>query len=310
VEKRRRIGAYGIARDERGRVLLVRSSPRSNHPGKWVLPGGGLNHGEDPNLGVLREFREETGLDVAVTGLREVFADFVEFPWRGVIIHHDRIIFDVDVVGGSLIGEINGTTDLPMWIDPEEFPSLDLNPFAARVLGVSALQPADEVRRPVTPDEADEVLSDGRALRNGRRVVRFGAYGVVTDSRDRVLLSLISEGYPGAGSWHLPGGGTDWGEQPAQGLLREIYEESEQLGVVTGLVKVGARHNPAAMGPEGEPLDWYTVRAVFTVYVANPTAARVTESAGSTSAARWFDRSELRDIPLSDLARGELLHMG
>jgi ADP-ribose pyrophosphatase YjhB (NUDIX family) len=141
-------------------------------------------------------------------------------------------------------------------------------------------------------------------------VVRFGSYGVVTDSRERILLSLISQGYPGAGTWHLPGGGTDWGEQPAEGLLREVYEESGQLGVVTGLVRVGARHNPAALGPEGEPLDWYTVRAVFNVYVANPTEPRVTESAGSTEQSRWFARSELDTFPLSDLARGELLHIG
>ncbi|HEX6683800.1 MAG TPA: NUDIX domain-containing protein [Candidatus Limnocylindrales bacterium] len=310
MEKRRRIGAYGIARDDRGRILLVRSSPRSNNPGKWVLPGGGLDHGEDPNLGVVREFREETGLDIAITGLRDVFADFVEFRWRNVILHHDRIVFDVEVTGGELVGESGGTTDLPAWVAPEEIPSLDLNPFAARVLGVPTVNP-DDARRPEAADEAGETASDGRAFdERTKRVVRFGAYGVVTDSRDRVLLSLISEGYPGAGRWHLPGGGTDWGEQPGEGLLREIYEESEQRGEVTGLVKVGARHNPAAMGPEGEPLDWYTVRAVFNVYVADPTEARVTESAGSTAQARWFSRSELRQIDLSDLARGELLHNG
>jgi 8-oxo-dGTP diphosphatase len=308
VEKRRRIGAYGIARDDQDRILLVRSSPLSNNPGKWVLPGGGLDHGEDPNLGVVREFQEETGLEIAITGLREVFADFVKFPWRNVIIHHDRIIFEVEVVGGTLLGEVGGTTDLPMWVPRDEVPSMDLNPFTARVLGVSTVDPV-EARRPESADEAGETAKDGRGIGDARRVVRFGSYAVVTDSRDRVLLSLISEGYPGAGHWHLPGGGTDWGEQPDEGLLREIYEESEQLGVVTGLVKVGARHNPAAMGPEGEPLDWYTVRAVFNVYVANPTEARVTESAGSTAQARWFSRLELGDLPLSDLARSELLHV-
>jgi len=307
VEKRRRIGAYGIARDEQDRVLLVRSSPRSNNPGKWVLPGGGLDHGEDPNLGVVREFHEETGLEIAITGLREVFSDFVKFPWRNVILHHDRIVFNVKVVGGALLGEADGTTDLPRWVPPDEVGSLDLNPFTARVLGMSTVN-LGEAPRPETADEAGETASDGRSLAGPKRVVRFGSYGVVTDSRDRILLSLIADGYPGAGHWHLPGGGTDWGEQPAEGLLREVYEETEQLGVVTGLVGVGARHSPAALGPEGEPLDWYTVRAVFSVYVANPTEPRVTEAAGSTEQSRWFERSQLGEIPLSDLARGELLH--
>ena len=272
-----------------------------------MLPGGGLDHGEDPNHGVVREFHEETGLEIAIIGLREVFADFVRFPWRNVILHHDRIIFDVEVVGGTLVGEANGTTDLPLWVPRDEVTSLDLNPFTARVLGVSTLDPGD-VPRPARADVAGETAPDGRGLADTKRVVRFGSYGVVTDSRDRVLLSLIAEGYPGAGHWHLPGGGTDWGEQPAEGLLREVYEESGQLGVVTGLVGVGARHTPAALGPEGEPLDWYTVRAVFNVYVANPSEPRVTESAGSTGQSRWFSRSELHGIPLSDLASSELLH--
>ncbi|WP_117213098.1 NUDIX domain-containing protein [Allorhizocola rhizosphaerae] len=306
MEKRRRIGAYGIARDDQGRILLVRSSELSNNPGKWVLPGGGLDHGEDPNLGVVREFREETGLDVRPVGLREVSADRVEFPWRGVVLHHDRIIFDVEIVGGSLIGENNGTTDLPAWVSEGELAMLDLNPFAARVLGLPHAH--ERIERPERADEAGEVASDGRALADVKRVTRFGAYGVVTDPSGRVLLSLISAGYPGAGAWHLPGGGTDWGEQPAEGLLREIYEESEQIGVVKGLRRVGARHNPAAMGPEGEPLDWYTVRAVFDVYVPEPGVPRVTEAAGSTADARWFARGSLPDLNLTDLARHELLH--
>ncbi len=309
MEKRRRIGAYGIARDRDGRILLVRSSPRSDNPGLWVLPGGGLDHGEDPNLGVVREFWEETGLEIAVTGLREVFADVAGFPGRDVVMHHDRIIFDVEAAGGELRGETGGTTDLPAWFAPEELDDLELNPFTARVLGRSIVDGGVPPRRPERADEANEVSVDGRAIDGNRRVLRFGAYGVVTDSAGRVLLSLISEGYPGAGTWHLPGGGTDWGEQPAEGLLREIYEESGQLGMVTELLKVGSRHNPAALGPEGEPLDWYTVRAVFNVYVSNPTEARVHESQGSTADSRWFDRSQLDKFPLSDLARGELLHI-
>lgn len=305
MHKRRRIGAYGVGYDESGRVLLVRSSALSNHPGMWALPGGGLDHGEDPVKGVVREVFEETGLRVAVTGIREVFADLVEFPWRDVILHHDRIIFDVEVVGGTLAGEADGTTDLPKWVPRSELESLDLLGFVAHTLAVSKV----ENRlwpRPEVPDEAGEMHANGRDITGAKRVMRFGAYGVVTDPAGRVLLSLISDGYPGAGTWHLPGGGTDWGEQPAEGLLREIYEESEQAGVVGDVRRVGARHNPAAHGPEGTPYDWYTVRAVFDVTVPTPTVPRVTEAAGSTARSRWFARDELATIPLSDLARSEL----
>lgn len=309
MEKRRRIGAYGIARDERGQVLLVRSSERSNHPGRWTLPGGGLDHGEDPNTGVVREFFEETGLVVEPTRLIDVNSDLVEFPWRGVLLHHDRIFFEVKIVGGALLAEADGTTDRAEWVAPQDFPGLNLVPFTAHLLGVSNV--VSEVNRtPEIPDEHGETAATGHSLLRARKVTRFGAYGVVTDASGHVLLSLIADGYPGGGHWHLPGGGTDFGEQPADGLLREIFEETAQVGQVTELIRVGARHNPAALGPEGEPYDWYTVRAIFKVTVAHPTEAHVTEAAGgSTAAARWYSAGELSLLPLSDLARRELLHI-
>ncbi len=309
MEKRRRIGAYGIAHDEQGRLLLVRSSARSNFPGVWFLPGGGLEHGEDPAQAVVREFREETGLTAEIAGLREVTSDLVEFPWRDVLLHHDRIIYDMTVTDGELTVETDGTSDLPAWIEPARLGSLDLIPFAARTLGLEATGPAGG-QRPAQPDVAGETGPNGRDLRGGRKVSRFGAYGVVTDPAGRLLLSQIAENYPGAGKWHLPGGGTDFGETPAIGLVREIYEESGQVGEVTELLRVNSAHNPAAIGPEGEPYDWYTVRAVFRVEVPEPTVPSVTEAAGgSTAQARWFTPAELDGIPLTESANRELRHI-
>jgi len=52
-----------IVRD--GKVLLVR---RGKEPflGYWSLPGGGVEAGETPEEAVMREVREETGLDVEI----------------------------------------------------------------------------------------------------------------------------------------------------------------------------------------------------------------------------------------------------
>lgn len=54
-----RVSVKGIVIDEDGRILLAREEN-----GKWELPGGGLDHGEDPIECLKREIHEETGLTV------------------------------------------------------------------------------------------------------------------------------------------------------------------------------------------------------------------------------------------------------
>jgi 8-oxo-dGTP diphosphatase len=292
VERVRRVGAYGVVRDAGRRVLLVRGSASADFPGVWSLPGGGLEHAEHPAHAVIREVTEETGLTGEVSGLRAVVADVVPYPDLGVALHTDRMLFDVTTVGGRLLAERDGTTDLARWLTLEEAAELPLLPFTAEAVGLSVvpLPPGALRRREPFPGPG------------ANRRQRFGAYGVVTDPDGRVLLTRIAEGYPGAGRWHLPGGGTDHGEQPVTALLRELVEESGQLGRVTGLIGVDNLHNPAALGPEGYPIDWHGIRVVYRVEVDLPTEPAVTELAGgSTADASWFTTSELRNLPLTEI---------
>ena len=57
---------------DRGRALLIR---RGNEPlrGEWSIPGGTLELGESLERGVARELLEETGLEVRVLELIEIF---------------------------------------------------------------------------------------------------------------------------------------------------------------------------------------------------------------------------------------------
>jgi ADP-ribose pyrophosphatase YjhB (NUDIX family) len=291
----RRIAAYGVCRDGEGRVLLVRGSPGADLPGVWQMPGGGIHHGEHPADAVVREIAEETGLTVAVTGLRAVVSDVL---WGK---HTDRVVYDVDVRGGTLRPEPEGTSDLAAWIAPAGLPELPLLPFAAELLGL----PPEPVTAPAPPGygpKPGEVLP-GRGQ-------RFAAYGVATDPAGRLLLTLIAEGYPGAGKWHLPGGGTDHGEQPAAALLRELAEETNQVGRVVDLLDVTHLRNPRALGPEGYPIDWHAVRAIFRVRVDAPTEPTVTEAAGgSTARAAWFGTAEAARLPLTDVAAAAVSHL-
>lgn len=66
--------ASALVVDDEGRVLLAR---RAGEPdaGKWDLPGGFLDEGEHPRDGLVRELREETGLEVEPGAFFDVVMD-------------------------------------------------------------------------------------------------------------------------------------------------------------------------------------------------------------------------------------------
>jgi 8-oxo-dGTP diphosphatase len=63
------IGACAIIFDERDRVLLSHRRDLD----LWNLPGGGVESGELPTEAVVRETREETGLDVVIERLVGIY---------------------------------------------------------------------------------------------------------------------------------------------------------------------------------------------------------------------------------------------
>jgi 8-oxo-dGTP diphosphatase len=253
--QRRRIAAYGLCRDEAGRVLLAPDGD---------LPGGPIRQGEHPREAVIRNF---TGLAPEIVGLEDVAA---RFTIEGdEVVHTDRIVFAVRA------------TPRENWTWAEQPPEANTRPPEA--------QPRKDP--------------------NATRMQRFAAYGLTTDRAGRFLLTRIADGYPGAGTWHLPGGGTDFGEQPTAGLLRELVEETGQRGRIVGLLGVTHYHNPRALGPEKRPMDWHTVRVLYRVVIDRPGIPSVVEEAGgSTAEARWVTPAELGELPLNGFPRAAIAH--
>jgi 8-oxo-dGTP diphosphatase len=306
LEPLRKIAAYGLCVDSTGRALLVRASTRSGTPGAWSLPGGAVDHGEHPLDTVVRETAAETGLSVAVVGLRDVIADMRALPARGIVLHTDRLLYEVTVRGGSLRDRVGQPTDLARWLTVEEAAALPLRPFTASALD---LPPAPIDLRPDEPPEVPSFYAvpgpDGL-----HRAQRFAAYAVATDPAGRVLLTRVASEYPGGGSWHLPGGGTDYGEQPGIALLRELDEETGQHGELVELLGVASHRDAASLGPEGYPIDWHGVRAFYRVHVARPTPPLVLDKGGSTDDARWFTPGELVGLVCTEVTVEALRQAG
>ncbi|MER7480976.1 NUDIX hydrolase [Streptomyces sp. NPDC126510] len=125
MRQKLRVAAYAICvRD--GQILLARS-PAWDGTLEWVVPGGGMEHGEDPYDTVRREVEEETGYRIEVTGLLGVNSSQHVFRSRfgPPVDHHGvRLVYEGRIIGGELRNEVNGSTDLAAWHDLDAVPGL------------------------------------------------------------------------------------------------------------------------------------------------------------------------------------------
>ena len=118
-----RIGAYGlVVRPQQ--ILLCRVSAHiTEWAGGWTLPGGGIEFGEDPSAAMVREVREETGLEVRAAGVAGLDS---LFPNKDSTTHSLRVIYFTELLGGILTNEVDGSTDLCEWHDVEAVRSLPI----------------------------------------------------------------------------------------------------------------------------------------------------------------------------------------
>lgn len=119
--------------DGEGRILLQRRSDN----GCWNLPAGAIDPGESPAEAVVREVREETGMEVRPVRVAGVFGGE---GFRGRYPNGDQveftvIVFECAAVGGSLQVDGDETAELG-WFHPGERPALTIEyPIAEMLSG-------------------------------------------------------------------------------------------------------------------------------------------------------------------------------
>ncbi|MFI9810879.1 NUDIX hydrolase [Saccharothrix variisporea] len=124
IIRKLRVAAYAvIVRDDE--ILLSRWLGPERP--MWILPGGGVDHGEDPYDAVIREVFEETGYKAEVRRLLGIQNVHGPLNQDGVDVdyHRIRILYEAEVVGGELTFEVGGSTDRAGWFPLSEVPALD-----------------------------------------------------------------------------------------------------------------------------------------------------------------------------------------
>ncbi|MFB7515038.1 NUDIX hydrolase [Streptomyces sp. NPDC056144] len=120
-----RVASYAVCVRE-GEILLARWVPSDGNK-RWTLPGGGMDHGEEPVDTVVREVEEETGYvtePTALLGIDSIRRGWLRRlgapgDWQGL-----RIIYEARVTGGALRPETGGSTDLAAWHPLDSVPDL------------------------------------------------------------------------------------------------------------------------------------------------------------------------------------------
>ncbi|MCX4404868.1 MULTISPECIES: NUDIX hydrolase [unclassified Streptomyces] len=112
-----RLAAYAVCVED-GRVLLARHVPPKGET-NWTLPGGRVEHAEDPFDAVIREVAEETGCEAVVERLLGVDSRVIPAAERtipgGPEHQNVGIFYQVRITGGQLRPEPNGETAESVW---------------------------------------------------------------------------------------------------------------------------------------------------------------------------------------------------
>ena len=120
---------------------------------------------------------------------------------------------------------------------------------------------------------------------------RVAAYAVIVRS-EQLLLSRLAALDLGDRALDAARGGIEFGEPPADAVVREVYEETGLRCVLGDPLWIGSAHR--VVDRETSPTEMHSVRIVYVASVAaDAPEPRVVEVDGSTIDARWVDLADV-----------------
>ena len=285
TQRVQRLAAYAVI--VRGdQILLSRLSERVTQQELWSLPGGGVDHGEDPRDAVVREVHEETGLTAEVGDTAHVFSLHLPDTWRRgrrVDAHSVRIVYQGWVAPDARdprVVEVDGSTAEAAW------------------------QPLSAVLDGTLPTVS--LVAQALAAYHPQRHQRVACYAYV-ERGDALLLTRISPLGVQPGTWALPGGGVEHGENPVDTVRRELKEECGLEGEIGELLAVHDVHFTGT-APSGRHEDFHGIHLVHRATVPDGVEPRVVEEGGTTDAVAWVPLADILDgrLPVFDVVRAAI----
>lgn len=106
--------AAGAVIVEDGRILLVKRSVAPAR-GDWCIPAGFMEWTEHPQQTAIRELREETGLEISITSIFDIFMGMDDPRTHAVLILYHASIIGGEMTAGDDADEVRffGFDDLP-----------------------------------------------------------------------------------------------------------------------------------------------------------------------------------------------------
>lgn len=283
LPRRQRVASYAVILRQAAagtEVLLCRLAARVTPQEQWTLPGGGLEHGEDPRAALVREIWEETGLEATLGDRSRVYSAHLPRVPRGgefVDAHAIRIVHEAWVrpdAPAPRVVEVDGSTMDAAW-----------KPLAGVLDGsvpVTAMVP--EAIADFTPVQMQRLAAYGLAVRDGQ-----------------VLLTQLSARAAHPGRWTLPGGGVEHGEHPTAALVREVTEETGLECEVGALRGVHDTHF-TGQAPSGRMEDFHGIHLVYDVTLGDG-APRVAVDDLTTETVAWVPLAHVESgaVPVLDV---------
>jgi 8-oxo-dGTP diphosphatase len=247
------VGAAAVIRNDEGRILLQKRTDNL----LWGLPGGAIEPSEEPAEAAVREVYEETGFRVVPIRLVGVFGgkqQVITYP-NGDRTAYVSITFECRIIGGEINPDPEETLEA-RWFEPDKLPA-NFVPAHRRRIHHALIRNTPFFALPEKPLLTSEsnYIQTIRQRIGHEMIMCPGTTALIFNEDGQILVQHRRDN----GLWGLPGGNYEPGEEPAETMIREVYEETGLIVQPKRLVGVYGGKDYIYTYPNGDTVAYINI---------------------------------------------------